>query len=70
MRVPRAIPTAIEDDIDISLTYMRTTSSERREFRDCVMITGAKTIFLLTREQGGANEKKNQRAERGKKERS
>lgn len=27
VRVPCAIPTAVEDDIDISLTYMRTTSS-------------------------------------------
>lgn len=27
LRVPRVIPTAVEDDIDISLTYMRTTSS-------------------------------------------
>jgi len=27
VRVPRAIPTTGEDDIDISLTYVRTTSS-------------------------------------------
>lgn len=42
---------------------------KRREFRGYVMITGAKTISLLTREQAGANEKKNLRAE-GEKKRS